>query len=55
MVDARKSQPTPRRGWGIPNARAWSVLLILILTAALCATQSASQVVEVPNPPNTAE
>jgi alkaline phosphatase D len=55
MVDARKSPPTPRRGWGIPNARAWSVLLILILTAALCATQSASQVVEVPNPPNTAE
>ncbi len=33
-------------------SRAWSVLLILLLAAAICAAQSASQVVEVPNPPN---
>ena len=47
----------PRRGGdGAPRLpeRA-SILLILILTAAICAAQSAAQVIEVPNPPNTAE
>ena len=47
--------PSPRRGWGAPVTRAWSILLILILTAAICAAQSTSPVIEVPNPPNTAE
>ena len=46
---------SPRRGWRAPVTRAWSILLILILTASICAAQSAAQVVEVPNPPNTAE
>jgi predicted AlkP superfamily pyrophosphatase or phosphodiesterase len=55
MIQDRKSPPSPRRGWGTPVTRAWSILIVLILTAALCATQSTSQVVEVPNPPNTAE
>jgi predicted AlkP superfamily pyrophosphatase or phosphodiesterase len=41
--------------WGLRRFRAWSVLLILILTAATCAAQSLPQVIEVPNPPNTAE
>jgi alkaline phosphatase D len=46
---------SPRRGWGAPVTRACSILLILILTASICAAQSAAQVIEVPNPPNTAE
>src|SRR6202451_3704209 len=46
---------SPRRGWGASVARAWSILLILILTATICAAQSTAQVIEVPNPPNTAE
>ncbi len=45
----------PRRGWGASVTRAWSILLILILTAAICAAQSLPPVIEVPNPPNTAE
>jgi predicted AlkP superfamily pyrophosphatase or phosphodiesterase len=53
MTQTRKFQPLHKpQGWG---ARAWSVLLILILTAAICAAQSATRVIEVPNPPNTAE
>src|ERR1035438_270007 len=44
-----------RRGWGASVARASSILLILILTAAICAAQSTPQVIEAPNPPNTAE
>jgi predicted AlkP superfamily pyrophosphatase or phosphodiesterase len=44
-----------RRGWGASVTRAWSVLLILILTAAICAAQSTAQVFEAPNPPNTAK
>src|SRR5579863_975587 len=38
--------------WG---ARTRSILLMLVLTAAICAAQSAGPVIEVPNPPNTAE
>jgi alkaline phosphatase D len=37
--------------WG---SRAWSALLILILTAAICSAQTASSLIEVPNPPNNA-
>jgi|SRR5579863_450230 len=37
--------------WG---ARTRSILLMLVLTAAICAAQSAGPVIEVPNPPNTA-
>jgi predicted AlkP superfamily pyrophosphatase or phosphodiesterase len=52
MIESRK---TPRwyepQGWSV---RAWSVLLILIMTAAICAAQSTSTVIEVPNPPNAA-
>ncbi len=44
---------TPQ-GWS-PRTRAWSALLVFILTAAICAAQSTSAVIEVPNPPNTAE
>ena len=52
MIQSRKSPPLHKpRGWG---ARAWSVLLILILTATICAAQSHRPVIEVPNPPNTA-
>ena len=59
MIQIRKSPPlrkpqrwaTREHGRGI---RAWSTLLILLLTAAICAAQSASPLVEVPNPPNTA-
>ncbi len=38
-----------RQGWG---NRAWSALLVLILTAAICSAQSASSLIEAPNPPN---
>src|ERR1700693_4717674 len=51
MIQVRKSPPSPRPGWG---TLAWSTLLILILTAATCAAQSTSSVIEVPNPPNSA-
>jgi predicted AlkP superfamily pyrophosphatase or phosphodiesterase len=52
MIQSRKFQPLPKlQGWG---ARAWSALLILILTAAISVAQSASPLIEVPNPPNTA-
>ena len=34
--------------------RAWSALLVLALAATVCAAQSAGQVIEVPNSPNTA-
>src|ERR1700686_2980201 len=52
MIQFRKSPPLHKsQGWG---TRAWSTLLILILTAAICAAQSTSSVIEVPNPPNTA-
>ena len=46
---------SPRRGWGASVTRAWSILLILILAASICAAQSTAQVIEVPNRPNTAE
>jgi len=55
MIQDRKTPPSPRRGWGTPVTRAWSILLILLLTAAMWAVQSTSPVVEVLNPPNTAE
>jgi predicted AlkP superfamily pyrophosphatase or phosphodiesterase len=52
MNQNRISPPLHKpQGWG---TRAWSILLILILTAANCAAQSTSPVIEVPNPPNTA-
>jgi len=52
MIQIRKSPPSHKpQGWG---TRACSALLILILTAAICAAQSTSLVIEVPNPPNTA-
>jgi predicted AlkP superfamily pyrophosphatase or phosphodiesterase len=51
MIENRKSPPLHKpQGWG---TRAWSNLLILILTAATCAAQPTSSVIEVPNPPNT--
>src|SRR5882724_9039054 len=34
--------------------RAWVVLVVLALSAGFCAAQSASPVIEVPNPPNSA-
>src|SRR5579864_2082970 len=52
IIQFRKSPPLHKsQGWG---TRAWSTLLILILSAAICAAQSTSSVIEVPNPPNTA-
>src|ERR1700682_5198969 len=59
MIQGRKS-PLVRKpqGWGTRGhergTREVSTLLILVLTAAICAAQSASPVIEVPNPPNTA-
>ncbi len=59
MIKSRKSPPLHKpQGWGARaqgcGTRAWATLLILVLTAAICAAQSASPVIEVPNPPNTA-
>jgi alkaline phosphatase D len=59
MIRSRKSRPSHKpqgwsnrgQGWG---SRACSALLILILTAAICSAQSASSLIEVPNPPNSA-
>jgi len=58
MIQSLKSQPSPWRGWSTRRgwgSRAWSTLLILILTAAICSAQSTTHVIEIPNPPNTAE
>ncbi|HSZ19387.1 MAG TPA: ectonucleotide pyrophosphatase/phosphodiesterase [Candidatus Acidoferrum sp.] len=52
MNQSRNFPPLPLRDW---RTRAWFTLLILIMTAATCGAQSASTVVEVSNPPNTAE
>ena len=50
MIQRRRSPSVPRpRRWG---AQAWSILLILALTAVMCAAQAPSAVIEVPNPPN---
>jgi len=55
MLQERTSPPSPRQGWGSRAVnRAWSLLLILVFTAAICAAQSGSSVIAVPNPPNTA-
>jgi predicted AlkP superfamily pyrophosphatase or phosphodiesterase len=61
MIRSRKSSPLHKpQGWGNrgrvwgTRSRAWSALLILILTAAICSAQSASSLIEVPNPPNNA-
>jgi predicted AlkP superfamily pyrophosphatase or phosphodiesterase len=55
MIQIRKSPPLHKpQVWVTLGARAWSTLLILLLTAATCAAQSAGPVIEVPNPPNTA-
>src|SRR6202166_3800657 len=52
MIRSRKSPALHKpQGWG---SRAWSALLILILTAAICSAQSSSSLIEVPNPPNNA-
>src|ERR1700689_2324863 len=52
MMRPRKSPPLHNpQGWG---TRISCTLLVLILTAGICAAQSASQVIEVSNPPNTA-
>lgn len=48
----RRNPLSSLRGW---VTRAWISPLILILTATVCAAQSASRVLEVPNPPNTTE
>ena len=52
MNQNRKSRTSPRREWG---TRAWAALLLLFLTAAICAAQSGISVTESPNPPNTPE
>jgi predicted AlkP superfamily pyrophosphatase or phosphodiesterase len=59
MIQSRKSPPLRKpQGWGVRElgrgTRAWSALLILFLTAVICTAQSASPLIEVPNPPNTA-
>ncbi|HEV7968118.1 MAG TPA: ectonucleotide pyrophosphatase/phosphodiesterase [Candidatus Acidoferrales bacterium] len=59
MIQSRKSSLLHKpEGWGTRAqrcfARAWHLLPILILTAAICVAQSATPVIEVPNPPNTA-
>jgi predicted AlkP superfamily pyrophosphatase or phosphodiesterase len=59
MIQNRKSLPLHKpQGWGKRGhgrgTRAWSTLLLLFLTAATCSAQSASPLIEVPNPPNTA-
>ena len=59
MIQSRKFPPLYKlQGWSIRapglGTRAWSALAILILTAAICAAQSASPVIEAPNPPNAA-
>jgi predicted AlkP superfamily pyrophosphatase or phosphodiesterase len=59
MIRSRKSPPLYKpQKWGTREhghvIRAWSALLILLLTAAICAAQSPSRVIEVPNPPTTA-
>ncbi len=52
MIWNRKSPPLHEpQGWG---ARAWFVLLLLILTAKICGAQSTVALVETPNPPNAA-
>jgi alkaline phosphatase D len=59
MIPSRNS-PSLRvsQGWGSRgqtwSVRAWFALLILIFAAGICAAQSASTVIEVTNPPNTA-
>ncbi len=59
MIQSRKSRPVhKKRGCGARtrgcSIRAGAARLILFLTAAICAAPSARQVIEVPNPPNTA-
>jgi predicted AlkP superfamily pyrophosphatase or phosphodiesterase len=59
MIQNRKSPPLHKpQGWGTREharvTRAWSTLLLLFLTTSICAAQSPSRVIEVPNPPNTA-
>src|SRR5580658_9846589 len=34
--------------------RAWAALLVFVFSAAVCAAQAVSPVIEVPNPPNSA-
>ncbi len=58
MICRRKS-PSLRKaqGWGtqkLAAARGWPILLVLIFAVGTCVAQSASHVVEVPGPGNTA-
>src|ERR1700722_14947058 len=58
-MQSRESPPSHKpQGWGTRGracvTRAWSIPLILVLTVAICAAQSASSVIEVPSPPNSA-
>ena len=52
MNQNRKPRTSPRR---VRGTRAGAALLLLFLTAAICAAQSGSSVIESPNPPNTSE
>ena len=52
---ARVGEPSAARESRVERMRAWSILLVLVLAAVVCLALSASGVVEVPNPPNTAE
>jgi predicted AlkP superfamily pyrophosphatase or phosphodiesterase len=53
MIVSQKSRRSPRRGWRVEaGTRALFGLLILVMTAAIAAAQSASSVIEVPNSPN---
>src|SRR5579863_9125016 len=61
MIGIHKSPPFGKtRGWGTQGLgwrtrrRARAALFVLLLIASICGAQSASSVIEVPNPPNTA-
>jgi predicted AlkP superfamily pyrophosphatase or phosphodiesterase len=55
MIESLKSPLLQKsQRWGTWGTRPWSVLLLVILVAANCPAQSASAVIEFPNPPNTA-
>lgn len=52
---AQVGEPSTARESRMERVRAWSILLVLVLSAVVCLALSASGVVEIPNPPNTAE
>lgn len=51
MIPCRRCPSSPRSRRS--GARAWVVLLMVVLTAVVCAAQAPSPVIEVPNPQNT--